>query len=89
MTQEQTVTSIEIMQRIIKNGFIFVIFSGEDKQILLWKDGALLMALQHVLNKVSNEKVQVDCEFFRKRKEKQLREYAEDIARPDGCRQRR
>jgi len=65
----------------IKNGFIFVIFTGEDKQVLLWKDGALLMALQHVLNKVSNQKVQVDCEFFRKRKEKKLREYAEDVAR--------
>lgn len=64
-----------------KNGFVFVVFDGEDKQILLWKDGALLLALQHVLNKVSNQKVQVDCEFFRKRKEKRLREYAQDVAR--------
>jgi len=64
-----------------KSDFIFVIFDGEDKQILLWKDGALLLALQHVLNKISNQKVQVDCEFFRKRKEKRLREYAQDVAR--------
>jgi len=64
-----------------KSDFVFVIFDGEDKQILLWKDGALLLALQHVLNKISNQKVQVDCEFFRKRKEKRLREYAQDVAR--------
>jgi len=36
----------------------------------------LLLALQHVLNKLSTEKVQVDCEFFRKRKEKKIHEYA-------------
>jgi hypothetical protein len=30
-----------------KDGFVFVIFDGEDKQLLLWKDGALLLALQH------------------------------------------
>jgi spoIIIJ-associated protein len=64
-----------------KNDFVFVVFDGEDKQILLWKDGELLLALQHILNKVSNQKVQVDCEFFRKRKEKRLREYAQDVAR--------
>lgn len=64
-----------------KNGFVFVIFDGEDKQLLLWKDGALLLALQHVLNKISSQKVQVDCEFFRKRKEKSLRDYAQQVAR--------
>ena len=64
-----------------KNGFVFVIFDGEDKQQLLWKDGALLLALQHILNKISDQKVQVDCEFFRKRKEKNLREYAQKVAR--------
>jgi len=64
-----------------KNGFVFVIFDGEDKQLLLWKDGELLLALQHVLNKISSQKVQVDCEFFRKRKEKRLREYAQQVAR--------
>jgi spoIIIJ-associated protein len=67
-----------------KNGFVFVVFDGEDKQLLLWKDGDLLLALQHVLNKISNQKVQVDCEFFRKRKEKRLREYAQDVARQVG-----
>lgn len=64
-----------------KNGFVFVIFDGEDKQLLLWKDGALLLALQHILNKISDQKVQVDCEFFRKRKEKKLRDYAQQVAR--------
>jgi spoIIIJ-associated protein len=64
-----------------KDDFDFVIFGGADKQLLLWKDGALLLAIQHLLNKISDRKVQVDCEFFRKRKEKSLREYALDVAR--------
>jgi spoIIIJ-associated protein len=64
-----------------KDDISFVIFGGADKQILLWKDGALLLALQHLLNKISDKKVQVDCEFFRKRKEKSLRDYALDVAR--------
>jgi spoIIIJ-associated protein len=63
-----------------KNGHVFVIFDGEDKQLLLWKDGSLLLALQHVLNKISPQKVQVDCEFFRKRKEKKLRDFAQQVA---------
>jgi spoIIIJ-associated protein len=68
---------LEISYRIQRrNGFLFVIFDGPDKQLLLWKDGQLLLALQHVLNKLSTEKVQVDCEFFRKRKEKKIHEYA-------------
>jgi spoIIIJ-associated protein len=64
-----------------KSEILFVIFDGADKQLLLWKDGQLLLALQHVLNKISNQKVQVDCEFFRKRKEKKLRDYAQQVAR--------
>jgi spoIIIJ-associated protein len=68
---------LEIGYRIQRrNGFLFVVFDGPDKQLLLWKDGELLLALQHVLNKLSTEKVQVDCEFFRKRKEKKIHEYA-------------
>ena len=63
-----------------KNETIFVIFDGEDKSMLLRKDGSLLLALQHVLNKVSVHKVQADCEFFRRRKEKRLREYAQEVA---------
>ena len=63
-----------------KNETIYVIFDGEDKSLLLRKDGSLLLAFQHVLNKVSDHKVQVDCEFFRRRKEKRLREYAQEIA---------
>jgi len=60
---------------------VFVIFDGPDKAILLRNDGSLLLAIQHVLNKLSKVKVQVDCEFYRKRKEKKLREYAQRIAR--------
>jgi spoIIIJ-associated protein len=59
---------------------IFVVFDGPDKTILLRNDGALLLAVQHVLNKVSPIKVQVDCEFYRKRKEKKLKEYAQRVA---------
>ncbi|MGB8951940.1 MAG: R3H domain-containing nucleic acid-binding protein [Candidatus Aminicenantales bacterium] len=64
-----------------RDDFIYVIFNGNDKQLLLWKEGSLLLAFQHILNKISSEKVQVDCEFFRKRKERRLREYAQDIAK--------
>ena len=64
-----------------KNDFLYVIFSGNDKQLLLWKDGSLLLALQHILNKISDQKVQVDCEFFRKRKEKQLQDFAQEVGR--------
>ena len=63
-----------------KNETIYLIFDGEDKNLLLRKDGALLLAFQHLLNKVSAHKVQVDCEFFRRRKEKRLREFAQEIA---------
>jgi len=63
-----------------RSDIIYVIFSGEDKNLLLWNEGALLLSLQHVLNKVSPIKVQVDCEFFRKRKEKKLREYGIQVA---------
>jgi spoIIIJ-associated protein len=64
-----------------KNETIYLIFDGEDKSMLLRKDGSLLLAFQHILNKVSPHKVQVDCEFYRRRKEKRLREYAQEIAR--------
>jgi len=63
-----------------KNETVYVIFDGEDKSMLLRKDGSVLLALQHILNKVSPHKVQVDCEFYRRRKEKRLREYAQQIA---------
>jgi spoIIIJ-associated protein len=63
-----------------KNESVFVIFDGEDKSLLLRKDGSVLLALQHILNKVSPHKVQVDCEFYRRRKEKRLREYAQQVA---------
>ncbi|HEK86434.1 MAG: protein jag [Candidatus Saccharicenans sp.] len=63
-----------------RDQLIYVIFDGEDKRLLLKNDGALLLAIQHLLNKISTTKVQVDCEFFRRRKEKKLREYATEIA---------
>jgi spoIIIJ-associated protein len=34
-----------------------------------------------VLNKISSIKVQADCEFYRKRKEKKLKEYGQRVAR--------
>jgi len=63
-----------------RSDIIFVVFDGPDKAILLRNDGALLLAIQHVLNKVSPIKVQVDCEFYRKRKEKKLKEYGQRVA---------
>jgi len=63
-----------------RDGMVFLVFDGEDKALLLRSDGQLLLALQHLLNKVSPAKVQVDCEFFRKRKEKRIREYAQRVA---------
>jgi len=63
-----------------KNDVIQLIFEGEDKHLLLRKDGSLLMAFQHILNKISSEKVQADCEFYRKRKERRIKEYAQHVA---------
>jgi spoIIIJ-associated protein len=63
-----------------RNGMIYLIFNGPDKNLLLRMEGSLLLALQHILNKISLVKVQVDCEFFKKRKERQLREFAEQVA---------
>lgn len=64
-----------------KSDFIFVVFDGPDKAMLLRGDGALLLSLQHILNKISSLKVQVDCEFFKRRKERKLKEYAQEVAR--------
>jgi len=72
---------LEIEYRIARRGdMINVVFEGPDKNLLLRNDGTLLLALQHVLNKVSPVKVQADCEFFRKRKEKKLREFGQQVA---------
>jgi len=72
---------LELTYQIKKRpDMVFVIFDGPDKNILLRNDGSLLLALQHVLNKVSTVKVQVDCEFFRRRKEKKLKEFGQKIA---------
>ena len=73
---------LELSYQIKKRSdIIFVIFDGPDKAMLLRNDGSLLLAIQHVLNKISPIKVQVDCEFYRKRKEKKLRDYAQRVAR--------
>ena len=63
-----------------KSDILYLIFDGADKNFLLRKDGALLMAFQHILNKISSEKVQADCEFYRKRKERRIREYVQQVA---------
>ena len=63
-----------------KDQMVYVVFNGEDRKLLLKNDGALLLALQHLLNKISTTKVQADCEFFRRRKEKQLKEFALQVA---------
>jgi len=63
-----------------KNDMTYIIFNGNDKRLLLWKDASLLLAVQHILNKISPQKVQTDCEFYRKRKEMKLKEYAHQIA---------
>jgi len=72
---------LELTYQIKKRqDMIFVVFDGPDKAMLLRNDGSLLLAFQHVLNKVSPVKVQVDCEFFRRRKEKKLKEFGQKIA---------
>jgi spoIIIJ-associated protein len=76
-----TIFPLELSYQVKKRqDIIFIVFDGPDKTILLRNDGSLLLAIQHVLNKVSPIKVQVDCEFYRKRKEKKLREYAQRVA---------
>jgi len=63
-----------------KDDILSLIFEGPDKLILLQKEGELLLALQHIVNKVSPHKVQADCDFFRKQKERELKDYARHIA---------
>jgi spoIIIJ-associated protein len=63
-----------------KNDMLYFIFDGMDKYLLLRKDGSLLLALQHLLNKMSTKKVQTDCDFFRKRKEREIKERTQEIA---------
>ena len=60
---------------------LYIIFDGDDKGLLLQKDGALLLAFQHILNKMSPQKIQADCDFFRKRKERELKDYVKHVAR--------
>lgn len=82
LSQLAEVFPLELNYQVRRRGdIIFVIFEGPDKAMLLRNDGSLLLALQHVLNKISPIKVQVDCEFYRKRKEKKLKEYAQRVAR--------
>jgi spoIIIJ-associated protein len=81
LAQLMAVFPLELTYHIKKRpDIVFVIFDGPDKTMLLRNDGSLLLAIQHVLNKLSPVKVQVDCEFYRKRKEKQLKEYAQRVA---------
>ena len=64
----------------LKKDIIYIIFDGPDKRLLLRKDGSALLALQHLLNKVSTKKVQTDCDFFRQRKEQELKDQAQYVA---------
>lgn len=64
-----------------RNEIIYIVFEGPDKSLLLRKDGALLLALQHILNKLSPQKVQTDCDSYRKKKELALRDEAQTVAR--------
>ncbi|KPJ70245.1 hypothetical protein AMJ44_00600 [candidate division WOR-1 bacterium DG_54_3] len=63
-----------------KNDITYVIFEGKDKHLLLRKEASLLLAFQHILNKIYTHKIQVDCDFYRKRKERKLKEYAQSVA---------
>jgi spoIIIJ-associated protein len=81
LAQVRPMFPLELTYQIKKRpDIVFVIFEGPDKNLLLRNDGTLLLAFQHVLNKVSPVKVQVDCEFFKRRKEKKLKEFAQEIA---------
>ncbi|MGB9893267.1 MAG: protein jag [Candidatus Saccharicenans sp.] len=76
-----TVFPLELTYHIKKRDqMVYVVFDGEDRKLLLKNDGALLLAIQHLLNKISTTKVQADCEFFRRRKEKKLKEFALQVA---------
>jgi spoIIIJ-associated protein len=63
-----------------KRELLYIIFEGADRHLLLRKDGALLLAFQHLLNKVSSRKVQTDCDFFRQKKEQELKDHAQHVA---------
>jgi len=63
-----------------KNDVNYFIFEGNDKHLFLRKDAELLLAFQHILNKISNQKIQVDCDFYRKRKEQELTDSIQKIA---------
>lgn len=73
---------LDLNYQVKKNRDIhYFIFDGKDKNYLLQKDGALLLALQHILNKISPNRVQTDCDYFRKRKERELKDYVQYVAR--------
>lgn len=73
---------LDITYKTQKNNNIrYFIFDGPDKHFLLQKDGSLLLAFQHILNKVSPEKVQTDCDHYKKRKERELKDYVHHVAR--------
>jgi len=63
-----------------KNEITYLIFDGKDKRLLLRKDASLLLSIQHILNKIYPHKIQVDCDFYRQKKERRLKEYAQHVA---------
>lgn len=63
-----------------RRDILTIIFEGPDRHLLLRKEGAALLAFQHLLNKVSPRKVQTDCDFFRQKKEQELKDHAQQVA---------
>ncbi len=63
-----------------RNDLLYIVLDGPDRGLLLRHEGNLLLSIHHILNKISPCKVQIVCDFFRRRKEKRLREMVEKIA---------
>jgi len=81
LDQLLSLTTLELEFQIkSKNDVIYVIFEGKDKNLILWKEASLLLAFQHILNKIFTQRIQVDCDFYQKRREKKLMEYAQNVA---------
>lgn len=66
-----------------KEDIINLIFNGQDKHFLLRKEASLLNSFQHLLNKIfssQSKKIQVDCDNYRKRRERKIIQLAEKAA---------
>ncbi len=65
-------------------GFLKVDFRGEDYRLMLYQNGALLNAVQYLLNRlysdVVGKKIYCECEKFRKNRETELSQLAHRYA---------